>query len=124
MNSRAILILLGLGIAGCFSRPSFTLTKEEILERAKSMPGEVYYSEGADGPYYEGIKFIGNMNTEGGFRLTTAASDQPEVSWPKDPDSFFEVSTFVNRSDEVFYLIRRVPNSERNTAEQGAAANP
>jgi hypothetical protein len=105
----AILALVAL-IPACSPKPQYTLTQEQILARAKTLPGEIYLSEGAPGPYREGPGAVGGVNTSGSLHSTSKSGRQSQASWPATPGFYYEADSYLNEAGEAFYLVRKIPS--------------
>jgi len=116
MNTCLILsLIIGIVIAccGCQKQQSFTLTQAKIMSQLGSLPGKIYFSQGAKGPYSQGPGMVGNENTEGSFFVTTKRGKQSEVSWPATPGYYYETASYINQAEEVFYVVRKIPYAKK-----------
>jgi len=118
----SLVVLLAVLLAACdgnANSPSFTLTRENIIESQSRMRGTVYKQVGADGPYREDSTLIDTYGDAGSVRAGSGTGQISE-SWPATPNYFYEGTAYSNAKGEGFIVIRKVSKEE---AEQASSSN-
>lgn len=107
----ALLCLAGLATwhAGNFWQDRYRITSSQLASISYSPSGGILYSGGAAGPYRRGAGLVGVVG--GGVRFINGRKQ--EVDWPAVAGSYYACQSFINRNDDVFVVVRRIPEQMR-----------
>lgn len=86
------------------------MTKADVLQHEKNLRGEIFFVEGADGPYRDGSTAYGRAVDVGSSQSFNAG--HVTFSFPSDKRFDYEASSYFNKSGEALIVARRFPVTE------------
>ena len=102
---------------------SFNLSKSEVLDSESKKRGEVFFVEGAPGPYKFGSTAYGSAGSETSHQ--TFNEGGASFVFPKDARFTYEASSYINKDGYALIVARRVPvPTDSKDAEQPGAGQP
>jgi hypothetical protein len=107
----SLLLATSLSIVSCdknkMASTGSWLSRAEVLEAEGHKRGEVFFVEGASGPYQFGSTAYGHAGSETSHQ--TFNEGGASFSFPKDDRFTYEATSYVNKDGHALIVGRRVP---------------
>jgi hypothetical protein len=99
------------------------LSKSEVLEAESKQRGEVFFAEGASGPYKFGSRSYGHAGSENRHRSFNVGG--ASFDFPKDGRFTYEATSYINKDGYALIVARRVPipTDSKDSTEQDVHGN-
>jgi hypothetical protein len=128
MNTIHILLLSTIfGVVSCnksqTSANAKYRSKSEVLESENKERGEVFFVEGAPGPYKFGSRSYGHAGSENRHRSFNVGG--ASFDFPQDSRFTYEATSYINKNGYALIVARRlpIPTDSKNSTEQDGTSN-